>query len=179
VSVLARTSVTPNTLTVASLIVTIGAAVLVGTERFIAGALVLAFSSFFDMLDGGLARATGRATKFGAALDSTLDRVAEAAILVGLLVVFARQEALPEVVLTGVAMVGSFLVSYVRARAEGLGVECQVGVLTRPERIILLVLGLLLARFEYVLVAALALIALFSIITIGQRLHEIWKHTQA
>lgn len=179
VGLLAKTPVTPNALTVCSLLVTVGAAVLVATEHFVAAALVLLFASFFDILDGALARATNRVTRFGAALDSTLDRLAEAVILIGMLVVYARAQALTEVVLVGVALVSSFLVSYVRARAEGLGVECQVGIFTRSERIVVLVLGLLFAQFHYVLLAALVIISFFSVITVGQRLYEVWKRTKS
>lgn len=178
VRLLAKTPVTPNALTVCSLAVTAAAAFLVATERFVAGALVLLFASIFDILDGALARHTNRVTRFGAALDSTLDRLAEALILIGLLVVYARAQALPEIVLVGVALTSSFLVSYVRARAEGLGVECQVGIFTRAERIAVLVLGLLLARVDYALLAGLAIIALFSTITVCQRLFEVWKRTK-
>jgi CDP-diacylglycerol--glycerol-3-phosphate 3-phosphatidyltransferase len=178
VKLLAKTPVTPNALTVCSLVITVGAALLVGTEHFVAAGLVLLFAALFDIFDGALARATNRVTTFGAALDSTLDRLAEAAIMIGLLVVYARAQALPEIVLVGVALVSSFMVSYVRARAEGLGVECQVGIFTRSERIALLVLGLLFAQFDYVLVAALSIITFFSVITVGQRLYEVWKRTK-
>jgi CDP-diacylglycerol--glycerol-3-phosphate 3-phosphatidyltransferase len=178
VKLLAKTPVTPNALTVCSLVITVGAALLVGTEHFVAAGLVLLFAALFDIFDGALARATNRVTTFGAALDSTLDRLAEAAIMIGLLVVYARAQALPEIVLAGVALVSSFMVSYVRARAEGLGVECQVGIFTRSERIALLVLGLLFAQFDYVLVAALSIITFFSVITVGQRLYEVWKRTK-
>jgi len=89
VGLLAKTPVTPNALTVCSLLVTVGAAVLVATEHFVAAALVLLFASFFDILDGALARATNRVTRFGAALDSTLDRLAEAVILIGMIVLIS------------------------------------------------------------------------------------------
>jgi CDP-diacylglycerol--glycerol-3-phosphate 3-phosphatidyltransferase len=82
------------------------------------------------------------------------------------------------IVLVGVALVSSFLVSYVRARAEGLGVECQVGIFTRTERIAVLVLGLLFGSFTYALPIAMMTIAFFSLVTVGQRLHEVWKRTR-
>jgi CDP-diacylglycerol---glycerol-3-phosphate 3-phosphatidyltransferase len=178
VRLLARTSITPNTLTVCSLLITIVAAVLVVLEYFIAAGLVMLFASFFDILDGALARSTNRVTKFGGALDSSLDRLAEAVIFIGLMVVYAGDQSIYGVVLAGVALLSSLMVSYVRARAEGLGIDCQVGLFTRAERIAVIVIGLLLARFSWVLTAALIVIIIFSSITVGQRLYHIWKNTR-
>jgi CDP-diacylglycerol--glycerol-3-phosphate 3-phosphatidyltransferase len=124
---LSRTPVTPNSLTVFSFLVTLTAAALVAQRHFIAGGLVVLFASVFDMFDGALARATNRVTKFGAALDSTLDRLSEGVIFVALMWFFAQKGSPAGVGLVGLAMISSLLVSYVRARAEGLGVECQVG----------------------------------------------------
>ena len=178
VNLLAKTPVTPNTLTVCSLLITIVAAVLVVEEYFIVAGFVVLFAGIFDILDGALARSTNRVTKFGGALDSTLDRLAEAALFIGLLVVYARDQATGKVVLVGVALISSLLVSYVRARAEGLGIECQVGIFTRSERIIFLVLGLVLSHFKYVLIGALAVIAVLSSITVIQRLYHVWRQTR-
>jgi len=178
VRLIARTPITPNTLTVCSLLITVIAAVLiVQGYLFVAGFVVL-FAGIFDILDGALARTTNRVTKFGGALDSTLDRLAEAVIFIGLLVVYARDKAIGEVALVGVALISSLLVSYVRARAEGLGIECQVGIFTRSERIIVIVLGLLFSHFDYVLIGALIIITVFSIFTVIQRLYHVWKQTR-
>ena len=178
VRLIARTPITPNTLTVCSLLITVIAAVLiVQGYLFVAGFVVL-FAGIFDILDGALARTTNRVTKFGGALDSTLDRLAEAVIFIGLLVVYARDKAIGEVALVGVALISSLLVSYVRARAEGLGIECQVGIFTRSERIIVIVLGLLFSHFDYVLIGALIIITIFSIFTVIQRLYHVWKQTR-
>jgi len=178
VGFLAKTPVTPNALTVCSLVVTLAAAVLVVTDEFIAAGVVLLFAGSFDILDGALARRTNRVTRFGAALDSTLDRLAEAAMLVALSVVYARDQATGQVALAGVALVSSLLVSYARARAEGLGLECQVGIFTRSERLMVLVLGLLFSHFEHVLTGALVVIAVLSSITVVQRLYHVWKQTR-
>jgi CDP-diacylglycerol--glycerol-3-phosphate 3-phosphatidyltransferase len=178
VRLLARTPITPNGLTVFSLLITIVAAVFVVFEYFIIAGLVMLFASFFDILDGALARSTNRVTKFGAALDSSLDRIAEAVIFIGLMIVYAGDGSVSRVALAGAALVCSLMVSYVRARAEGLGVDCQVGIFTRAERIAVLVIGLLLARFNWVLEGALVVIIILSSITVVQRLYHIWKKTR-
>lgn len=175
VRLLARTPVTPNTLTVLSLLVTAVAAGLVIAGHLLIAGLVMLFASVFDILDGALARSTGRVTRFGAALDSTLDRIAEALMMVGIMVMYAGRQAEVEVALVGAALVASLLVSYVRARAEGLGLDCQVGIFTRPERVIILALGLLLSRFDHVLMGAIVIILVLSSITVGQRLYQVWK----
>jgi CDP-diacylglycerol--glycerol-3-phosphate 3-phosphatidyltransferase len=176
---LARTPVTPNALTAFSFLVTLGAVWLVAQRHLIGGGLVVLFASVFDMFDGALARETNRVTKFGAALDSTLDRLAEGAIFLALMWFYTQKGSQIGVGLAGMAMISSFLVSYVRARAEGLGVECEVGIFTRTERIAVLVLGLLLSGFGYAMPAALLVIAILSSITVGQRLFQIWRKTRA
>lgn len=178
VRLLAKTPVTPNTLTVCSLLVTLVAAVLIVLNQLLAAALVMLFASFFDILDGALARSTNRVTKFGAALDSSLDRLAEAAIFIGLTILYAIDGSVLGVALSGAAMVTSLMVSYTRARAEGLGIDCQVGIFTRSERIAALVIGLLLSHFGIILTGILMLIIVLSSITVGQRLYHIWKNTR-
>jgi CDP-diacylglycerol--glycerol-3-phosphate 3-phosphatidyltransferase len=135
-------------------------------------------AGFFDILDGALARRTNRVTRFGAVLDSTLDRLAEAVILISLLVVYAREAAVAEVTLVSVTLIGSQLVSYVRARAEGIGLQCEVGIFTRAERVVVLALGLLLSQFDYALITVLAIIMVFSYVTVGQRLFYVWQQTK-
>jgi CDP-diacylglycerol--glycerol-3-phosphate 3-phosphatidyltransferase len=172
---LARTHVTPNALTWMGFIITAGAAALIVTGHNLAAGIVALLAGFFDTLDGALARLTGRVTRFGAVLDSTLDRLSEAVLLLALLAVFAREQQADWSLLTGVALVGSLLVSYIRARMEGLGVACKAGFFTRPERVIILALGLLLSRFNYALVAAVGLLALLSFITVIERLVYAWR----
>lgn len=181
VRLLARTPVTPDALSWFGFLVTVGAAVLVVTGHLLVAGLVVLGAGYFDILDGALARSTNRATRFGAVLDSTLDRLAEAALLFGILGLFLFTEAPPflftflaqewSILLVFATLLGSFLVSYIRARAEALGLECPVGLFTRTERVIVLALGLLLNQVT----VALAIIVLLSFITVSQRLVYVWR----
>jgi CDP-diacylglycerol--glycerol-3-phosphate 3-phosphatidyltransferase len=179
IRLLARTPITPNSLTWFGFCITAAAAVLVVTEHLVAAGVTLLIASLFDMLDGALARATGKTSRFGAILDSSLDRVCEAIILIALLAMYAGNAQVWESALCGIALLGSFMVSYVRARMEGLGIECTAGFFTRPERVILMVLGLLLSSISYALIIAVGLIALLSILSAGQRMIFAWRHTSA
>jgi len=178
VKLIAKTPLTPNGLTWIGVVIACGAAVLVATGHLFAAGWVVAFAGLFDMLDGSLARFKNQSTKFGAVLDSTLDRVGEAVVFVGLTVFYLQNPSLWGIVAVGLALVGSQLVSYIRARAEAININCEVGIFTRPERIVILSLGLLLSRFNPVLVIALGLIALLSWITAGQRLYYVWQKTK-
>lgn len=178
VKLLARTPVTPNTITWLGFLITAGAAALIATEHLFAAGFIVLVAGVFDMLDGALARLTNRVTPFGGILDSTLDRVSEAVLLLALLAVFAQEQKVGESLLTGIVLFGSLMVSYLRSRIEAMGIECKIGLFTRPERVIILALGLLLSRFEYALVIALAIIAAFSFFTAGQRLYHAWRHTK-
>jgi len=176
---LSITPLTPNAVTLAGFAVTLVAAVLIALEYFLAAGILVIVAGVFDMMDGALARLTGRVTKFGAVLDSTLDRVSEAVLLLGLLAVFSGDGRMGMSLLVGFALLGSLLVSYLRARMEGLGIEGREGWFTRPERVVIMALGLLLApRFDYALLAALALVTAFSYFTAGQRLYSAWKQTR-
>jgi CDP-diacylglycerol--glycerol-3-phosphate 3-phosphatidyltransferase len=178
VRLLAKTAITPGAITWLGFGLALGAAVLIITGHLLAAGLVVLIAGFFDILDGALARYTNRATRFGAMLDSTLDRLSEAVVLIGILVLYTREQQAAPVLLTGIALFGSLLVSYIRARAEALGLECQVGFFTRTERVIMLVLGLLLNQIPYVLVTTLGIIAAFSLATAGQRLFHVWQQTK-
>jgi len=171
---LARTPVTPNTITWFGFLLSVGAAILVVLRHPLAAGLVVLIGGFFDILDGALARYTGQVTRFGAVLDSTLDRLSEAVLLLGILVLYAREQSIAEILLVGVTLLGSQMVSYIRARAEALGLKCQVGLFTRGERVIVLALGLLLNQ----IVIALAIIVVFSFVTVGQRLVHVWQQTK-
>ena len=173
---LARTPLTPNSLTWIGFFITAGAAALIVTGHMLVAGIVVVAAGLFDMLDGAVARATGRVTRFGAILDSTLDRLCEAMLLLALLVVFAREQQVGWCLLSGVAMLGSLMVSYIRARIEGLGVECKAGIFTRPERVAIMALGLLLSNINYALVIAVGLLALFSFITVIERLVYAWRN---
>ncbi len=170
---LARTSITPSIITCFGFLLAVGAAALIVTGHLFAAGFVVLFAGFFDMLDGALARYTNQTTCFGAVLDSILDRLSEAVLLVGILLYVSDQSSVA-VLLVFLALFGSLLVSYIRARAEALDLECQVGLFTRAERVIVLVLGLLLNQ----IVIALAIIVVFSFFTFGQRLIYVWQQTR-
>ena len=169
-------------LTLLGFLVSIGAAVAIALgykyNLFIGGFLVL-FSGAFDLFDGALARAKGQVTKFGALLDSTLDRLSEAVVLLWLLVFCLAQHSTWEVVLIFIALISSLLVSYIRARAEGLGMRCEVGIFTRAERVIVLALGLLLTPvYTHSLLIALGILASLALVTVIQRLIYVWQQTK-
>lgn len=167
----ARTGVTPNGLTVLGFLGNLGAAVLVARGEFLPGGLVMLGASALDLLDGALARATGRVTAFGGVFDSVLDRLSEAAVLAGLVFYYAGRDQQEEVVLAFAAVVGSILVSYLRARAQAEGLDLREGLFTRPERVILLSLGLII---EWTRVA-LWILAVLSNLTALQRLYAVWR----
>lgn len=171
---LAKTGITPNGLTVLGFVMTLAAAYLLASGVFVWGAVVLTIGSFFDMMDGHLARATGQTSVFGAFLDSSLDRYSESVILIGLTYYFAGEGRPTEVVLLSATLVGSLMVSYTRARAEGLGLECKVGIFQRPERVVLLVVGLL---FGWV-TPVLWILGVFTNITAFQRIYEVYQQTR-
>ena len=175
---LSRTPITPNTITWLGFLLTVGAAVFIITRHFFIAGLVVLAAGFFDILDGALARHVNCSSRFGAILDSTLDRLSEAVLLISILVVYASEQSMVGILLVNVALIGSLLVSYTRARAEALSLECQVGILTRAERIIILVLGLLLNNIDNALIIALAIISAFSFFTTGQRIFHVWKNTR-
>ena len=186
---MARTPLTPNAITWFGFILVLGAAALVITGHLFAAGFVVIIAGFFDVLDGALARHIKQATPFGAVLDSTLDRLSDAVLLLSILVLFLlteEQSALFAlfakewaILLVGVALLGSLLVSYIRARAEAVGLECQVGIFTRPERVIVLALGLLLSQFANALVIALIILVVCSFFTAGQRLVYVWQQRKA
>lgn len=179
VRLLARTPITPNTLTWLGFLLAVGAAALIAMGYLVAAGFIVLIAGFLDILDGALARHTNQGTRFGAVLDSTLDRLSEAVLLLGILVLYAGDGSDISILLVCVALVGSLLVSYIRARAETLGLECQVGLFTRGERVVVLVLGLWLTQVtQYALLVALAIIAVFSFITAGQRLLYVWQQTK-
>ncbi|NLE94575.1 MAG: CDP-alcohol phosphatidyltransferase family protein [Dehalococcoidia bacterium] len=166
VKALSRSPISPNQITITGIAATIVAAWLASEGRLVTSGLVLGAASLLDLLDGALARATGKVTKFGAILDSTGDRISEAAMLAGIALWFAHTDNSTAIVITYVALIASFLVSYLRARGEAMGFDCTVGLCTRPERVIVLALGLL-TGFVFV---AVAIVAFCSSVTVVQRL---------
>ena len=166
-----KTGISPNIVTTLGLLVALVTAWVLSTGHFFLGGFLVLGSGAFDMLDGAVARISGRSTRFGAILDSTFDRLSEAALFLGLLAYYANQGSFQEVVLVGAALVGSMMTSYVRARAEVLGLKCEVGLFTRPERVILLAIGLI---FNQMLVI-LWIIAVLSNLVAWQRLFYVWQ----
>lgn len=177
VAPLAASRVTPNMLTVLGLGLSLVTALILALGHLTLGGALLLFAGIFDMFDGALARVTGKASAFGAFFDSTLDRIAEAAIGLGLLWYYT---ATPHHNAVGAALlylsiIGALMISYARARAEGLGLECKVGLMARPERVIALSVGLLLGAA--VTPWVLALLALTTWATVIQRIRHVWAAT--
>ena len=177
---LARTRVTPNTLTTAGVTLCLTAAVLVSFENrnellfYWLGAVVFVIGSLLDILDGALARVGGRTTAFGAFLDSTTDRVGEGAMLAAIALVFSRHGQDWAVVMAVAAVVGSFLVSYTRARAEALGLRGDVGLGSRAERVVVITAGLVFAPWGG-LPWAIVVLAATAWVTVVQRILHVRK----
>ena len=172
---LVKLGATPNALTVLGLLVAGASAYLLSIGELLAGGVVLLASGLFDLFDGALARATGRASRFGALLDSVVDRVSEIVVLLGLLVFYVEESSTPGIVLVYLALAGSMMVSYLRARSEGLGIDCEVGVMTRPERVGTLAIGLMIGGWWPTGVqVALGAIAGLTVLTSVQRLVTAW-----
>ncbi len=166
----------PNLVTNVGLVLTLGVAPLLALGQIRLGGVLLAVASACDALDGALARISDKESRFGAFLDSTIDRFEEAIVLLGLIIYYARTEGAWQAPLVFVAMVGSLMVSYTRARAEALGVACKGGFMTRPVRVAVLVAALLVALPGSV-EAALILIAAVGLFTSFQRIYHVWRAT--
>lgn len=169
--VLAHTPVTPDFITWLGFFLTCGAAGLVAAHHLLLGGVGVLVAALMDTFDGALARQTGKVSKFGGVLDSTLDRLSEGVVLIGIIYVTARDGSAAGAVLAGATMMLSFSVSYIRARSEGMGVECSEGWFTRTERVIVIALGLMLNQ----VVIALSIISVLSLMTAGQRLFVAWR----
>jgi len=177
---LALARINPNVLTFFGLVINTVAAFLFGyangdnqrTMFFYAG-LVIIGSGFFDLVDGRVARASNRVTRFGGFFDSVVDRYSDASLFFGLLVFYARGNRFFYVVLTAFVMISSIMVSYTRARAESLIPTCKVGFMERPERLVLLIIGALFNRMT----PALWVIAVISTLTVIHRIQFTWQQT--
>jgi CDP-diacylglycerol--glycerol-3-phosphate 3-phosphatidyltransferase len=172
---IAATGINPNLLTFLGLLVNFGAAVNFAVGNFRTAAAIIFFAGFLDMLDGQVARRQNRVTAFGAFYDSTLDRYADMALYMGLLVYYSVSGRTPYVVLAAVATAGSVMVSYARARAESLIPSCKVGFMERPERLVLLIIGGAFNRMGPVL----WVIAVISTVTVIHRIYYTWQETRA
>jgi phosphatidylglycerophosphate synthase len=181
---LARTRVTPNALTATGVLLCGLAAVLVFLENrgeilfYWLGAFVFVIGSILDILDGALARTSGKGTPFGAFLDSTTDRVSEGFVLGAIALVFARHHEMVGVGLAVGAVAGSFLVSYTRARAEALGLKGDVGIGSRAERVVVITGGLVFAPWG-VLPYAIGLLTATAWFTVGQRVWSVRRQLRS
>jgi CDP-diacylglycerol--glycerol-3-phosphate 3-phosphatidyltransferase len=183
---LARLGVSPNLLTSIGLLLSVVTAVVIAQGHLFVGGLLVVFAGIFDMFDGAMARIRNAATTFGAFLDSTLDRYSESIILFGLLWYALQRPGLQNllwpvpheqiwmITFIFVSVVGSLMVSYTKARAEGLGIECKSGLLARPERVIILAIGFL----SNLSIWALAILAVFSNVTALERMISVWRSTR-
>jgi CDP-diacylglycerol--glycerol-3-phosphate 3-phosphatidyltransferase len=175
---LIESRLTPNTISLTGFVLNVLAAVLVWERYFFLAGVAFIVGSIMDTLDGRYSRMSGKGTPFGAFLDSTLDRIEEGIVLTSVAGYFAltgKQVAAAAVV---VAVLASLMVSYTRARAEALGVECKVGIATRPVRVVILSIGLVFARgaslgdFQ-LLEPAVYVLAVLSLVTVGQRIWHV------
>ncbi|HXF42366.1 MAG TPA: CDP-alcohol phosphatidyltransferase family protein [Pyrinomonadaceae bacterium] len=182
---LASLGVHPNVLTTIGVVINMMCGVLFGVGEFFWAGIVLIVANLFDMLDGNVARITGRVTKFGSFLDSTLDRLSDMVSFLGIMIFYASnrpQHSIVNVILAGIGMIASVLVSYTTARSEGLGVKANVGFLQRPERIVLLIIGALSTWdwessnfFANRMPQVLWVLAVGSVWTFIHRMYFIWK----
>jgi CDP-diacylglycerol--glycerol-3-phosphate 3-phosphatidyltransferase len=179
-SAIGRVPITPNQVTVVGFALTLVAATLVAFGQLRWAGVVLIFAGTCDILDGALARSTKTSYPYGAFLDSTLDRYSEGAIYIGLAAYFVSAGGPFErwlVLATLAALAGSFLVSYVRARAQSLGFHCETGLFARPERVVVTVVGLIFGGV--VLYAVIFLLAALTNLTALQRIREVWLQGRA
>jgi CDP-diacylglycerol---glycerol-3-phosphate 3-phosphatidyltransferase len=174
VRLLSALRVRPNTLTVLGWALSLCSAVLFGSGYVRVAGVVMLVAGLFDSLDGAVARESNRMSAFGAFLDSTLDRISEAAIFVGIVFFYAAAGRPYGALLAGVAMTFSLLTSYARARAEGLGIECEVGLLERAGRVVILSIS----SMAGLLTAGLCLVAAGALVTTAQRILHVRRATR-
>ncbi len=184
ISLLARHNVNPNAITTVGTLLTIAAGAVYGTGHIMTAGWIMVATAFFDVVDGEVARRTGRSTVFGAFYDSTLDRVADGALMAGLTVFYATNPIHHNIymmVMCLIGIIGTFLVSYTRARAESLGIDAKVGVMQRPERIVLLSAPQALFGLfwnGWVLIGIVILLSVTAWITAVQRIAFVHRFTQ-
>jgi len=181
---LAHGHINPNILTVIGVALNVGCGVLFGMGRFFSAGIALVVANLFDMLDGQVARLSGRVTRFGGFLDSSLDRLSDMVVFVGLMVFYARDtefHSTLNVFLAGAGLMGSVMVSYASARAESLIPKCDVGFLRRPERVVLFIIGALSTHpgstnfFANRMPAVLWVLAVGSYWTFAHRMYHTWR----
>ena len=164
--------VSPDSLSIAGFIITVFACYILSFDLLSGGILILV-GALFDVLDGIVARTQNKVTRFGAFLDSVLDRYSDAIMLLAIAYYMGKVSNATGVMLSLGTLVGSFLISYSRARAEGIGEECTYGLMERPERIILISLG----TISDFIIPALWILAVLTNFTVMQRIYYVWKAT--
>ena len=172
--------ITANMVTMFGLLVNLVAAYCLATERLVAAGLLILFGASFDMIDGAVARVRTSTSSSGALLDSVIDRYSEAVVFLGALIYFHHLQNFFGVILVFAAVIGSILVSYVRAKAEGLQIECKVGLMQRPERIILLALGVLVQglipdQYTFLQSKGMILLGVFAILAVTAHITAIHR----
>ncbi len=173
---LEKTGISPNALTLIGFVLTVVVAIVLGMGQLLWGGLLLIFAALFDTLDGALARHAGKTTVFGAFLDSVMDRFSESVTLVALIWYYSGQaDGRTPVILLAATIVGSLMVSYTRARAEAVNVECKEGFFQRTERIIVLILGLVTGW----MLPVLWILAIFTNFTAVQRIYDVYRKTNS
>ncbi len=172
---LRRTGLTPDHLTVAGLVVGVGAAIAIGSGRLLLGLVLVVLAAVPDLLDGALAKAADAASQRGAFFDSTVDRVTDAVLLGGVAWYLAGHESPHTSVLAFAVMASSSLISYQRAKAESLGLDAKGGLMERAERVVLLCIGLLWARL---LVPVLWVMLVLTLVTAVQRFVKVWRQAE-
>jgi CDP-diacylglycerol--glycerol-3-phosphate 3-phosphatidyltransferase len=171
--ILARWNISPDAVTYLGLLLTIGVAALAALGEIRWAGVAYIFAAVCDAIDGTLARVSGKGSRFGAFLDSTIDRFEESIVLLGLSIHYAQVGGLVEIPLILVVAVGSLMVSYTRARAEAVGVACKVGFMTRVPRVTVMIVGMIL---DQVLIA-LVILAITSLFTAFHRMYHVWRAT--
>lgn len=178
VPLISRLKLTPDIMTTIGLAVNLVAAVVIGFGHLLWGGIIFLLAGLFDLLDGALARYMQKTTRFGALFDSTVDRVTEGALFLSFIFITGPgswpYNVTIQLVLIFLALIGSYLTSYIRARAEGLDIDCTVGLFTRVERVIILAFGLLLSQ----VFIALAIVVVLSFVTVGQRFVHVWRQAR-
>ncbi len=166
-----RKDINPSILTLGGLLTNVLGAFAFGYGKFSLGGVIVLTAGFFDLLDGAVARVSGRTSKFGCFLDSVIDRYSDTTILIGLVTYYALKGDVVLVVLIFVVCLGTILIPYTRAKAEIFLPRCNVGLLERPERIIILALG----GIFHLIPPALWALAFLTHLTVGQRIYFTWK----
>ena len=179
---LARTHLSPNAITLLGVAIQVGVAYLILEGRLVAAGLIAVAAALFDTFDGALAKASGQTSKFGAFLDSSTDRLADALYFAPIAWLYGVAPDIPAhdepwvAAVALVVLVASFMVSYVKARAESLGFGCNVGIVERAERLILVIIALV---FSDLLPALMVVLAIASVITVLQRMAHVYKQARA